>query len=173
MDAWSQSGHARVFRDNLNTTTHYGESCFACHTVGFDPNVDNGGIDDASDYEAFLASGLINSADQQPLRRCCEFPETAKPANIQCENCHGTQDSAAHMQGGGALRVSISSDICAVCHGEPLRHARFQQWQLTEHADYELAIEEGPSGTCSKCHTATVSSLGCRSSPARSRRRQR
>jgi hypothetical protein len=71
--------------------------------------------------------------------------------NVQCENCHGPQTSAAHTQ--GKARQSISSDICASCHGEPLRHGRFQQWQLSAHANYELAVEEGQSGTCSKCHT--------------------
>jgi hypothetical protein len=51
-------------------------------------------------------------------------------------------------------RNSISSDVCGTCHGEPLRHARFQQWQLSKHANYELAVDEGDSGNCSRCHTA-------------------
>jgi formate-dependent nitrite reductase cytochrome c552 subunit len=40
-----------------------------------------------------------------------------------------------------------------VCHGEPLRHGRFQQWQLSGHANYELAVDESQSGSCSRCHT--------------------
>jgi hypothetical protein len=84
-----------------------------------------------------------------------EFPDTAKLANAQCENCHGPQNSNAHGFAGplGEPRVDISSDVCATCHGEPLRHARFQQWQLSAHANYELAIDEGDSGSCSRCHT--------------------
>ncbi|MGD8440709.1 MAG: multiheme c-type cytochrome [Holophagae bacterium] len=148
---WAKTGHAEIFKSQLNTSTHYGESCFACHTVGFDLDVDNGGIDEASDYQAFLDSGLINAADPNAYATMlAQFPETAKHTNIQCENCHGPQDSDAHMQG---ARGGISSNSCATCHGEPLRHARFQQWQLSKHADYELAVEEGQSGTCSKCHT--------------------
>jgi hypothetical protein len=50
--------------------------------------------------------------------------------------------------------VSLSSDVCATCHGEPLRHGRFQQWQLSGHANYELAGEEGTNGSCAKCHSA-------------------
>ena len=50
--------------------------------------------------------------------------------------------------------MNISAGVCAVCHGEPLRHARFQQWQLSRHANYELAIDEGESGSCSRCHTS-------------------
>ena len=149
--AWAQTGHAEIFKDNLNTSTHYGESCFACHTVGYDPDANNGGIDDASDYQAFLDSGLINAADPTAYAQMLvDYPNTARHTNIQCENCHGPQDSEAHMQG---IRGGISSDTCATCHGEPLRHARYQQWQLSKHADYELAVEEGQSGTCSKCHT--------------------
>jgi hypothetical protein len=124
--AWAQTGHAEIFKDNLNTSTHYGESCFACHTVGYDPTASNGGVDEASDYQAFLDSGLINAADPTAYAQVlANFPETAKHTNIQCENCHGPQDSAAHMQGSDGPRVNISSDTCATCHGEPLRHARY------------------------------------------------
>ncbi len=147
---WAATGHAEIFSNNLDTSTHYGEGCFDCHTVGFDPDVDNGGIDDASDYQAFLDSGLINNPGDNWATVLAEYPETARHANIQCENCHGPQEGEAHRQG---VRGSISSNVCASCHGEPLRHARFQQWQLSKHADYELAVEEGQSGNCSRCHT--------------------
>jgi len=155
---WAQTGHAEIFTNMLNTNTHYGPSCFPCHTVGFDPAVGNGGFDDAPDYLDFLNSGLINNPGDNWTTMLADYPATAQLANIQCENCHGPQNSAAHRQAGSAIsgdssRGSISSDVCAVCHGEPLRHARFQQWQLSKHADYELAIEEGESGNCSRCHT--------------------
>jgi hypothetical protein len=148
---WAQTGHAEIFKNSLNTNDHYGAYCFACHTVGYDTTADNNGIDEASDFQAFLDSGLIGAADPTAYSQVlAQFPETAKHANIQCENCHGPQDSAAHMQG---VRGGISSNTCATCHGEPLRHGRFQQWQLSKHANYEVAVEESQSGTCSKCHT--------------------
>ena len=62
----TRSEHAllsAIFTNNLNTSTHYGPNCFACHTVGFDPEVANGGIDDAPDYGDFLASGLLGNPD--------------------------------------------------------------------------------------------------------------
>jgi hypothetical protein len=52
------------------------------------------------------------------------------------------------------VSVSLAATNCAQCHGEPLRHGRYQQWQLSGHANYELAIDEGTSGSCSRCHTA-------------------
>jgi len=44
---WVQTGHAEIFTDNLNTSTHYGENCFGCHGVGFNPGVVNNGMDDS------------------------------------------------------------------------------------------------------------------------------
>ncbi len=152
---WSQTGHAEILTNNLNTSTHYGENCFACHTVGFDHTADNDGIDEASDYQAFLDSGLINNPGDNWTMMLEQYPHSARKANIQCENCHGPQTGGAHLPADpdGTPRVSLSSDVCATCHGEPLRHARFQQWQLSPHANYELAIDESSSGSCSRCHT--------------------
>jgi hypothetical protein len=146
---WAQSGHAEIFSNMLDTNTHYGEGCFSCHTVGFDTDAANDGFDDAPDYEGFLASGLINNPGDNWTTMLATYPDAARLGNIQCANCHGPQ--RGHTQ--SDARRSISSDVCAVCHGEPARHGRFQQWQLSGHANYELAIEEGEEGGCARCHT--------------------
>jgi hypothetical protein len=146
---WSQTGHAHIFTNLLNTSPYYGERCFSCHTVGFDPDVDNGGIDDAADYADFLADGLLgNPAPDNWSRVLSDHPSTGRLANAQCENCHGPLE-AAHAN----PSISIASEDCATCHGEPVRHGRYQQWQLSGHANYALAEEEGSSGSCSRCHT--------------------
>ncbi len=152
---WMNSGHAEVFSQNVNTTkNHYGPGCFSCHTVGYDPAAVNGGVDEAPDYAAFLTSGLYTPGDPDNWTKILAgYPATAKLANIQCENCHGPQNSPAHPALNGS-RATLSSDLCGTCHGEPARHGRFQQWQLSGHANYELAREEGASGSCSKCHSA-------------------
>jgi hypothetical protein len=150
---WAQSGHAEIFSSQLNTSTHYGEGCLSCHTVGYNTAAANAGIDDAADWQGFLDSGMLHAADPGNwTTMLADYPQSARLANIQCENCHGPQFSPAHTQ--GAARQNLSSDICGSCHGEPPRHGRFQQWQLSAHANYELAIEEGESASCSKCHTA-------------------
>jgi hypothetical protein len=161
---WTQTGHAEIFTDNLDTSTHYSDSCFVCHTVGYDLDVFNYGVDDSSftNYQGFLDSGLLGAGNPDAWTMVlADFPKVGQLANIQCENCHGPQSSLAHNQSGDPEpplsglrpRADISSNTCAVCHGEPLRHARFQQWQLSGHANYELAIDEGDSGNCSRCHT--------------------
>ncbi len=159
---WRKTGHAEILTNNLNTSTHYGPNCFPCHSVGYDPDADNGNLAQASDYADFLGAGLLNVPGDNWTTMVEEFPASAKLANIQCENCHGPQEAGAGVDGDahgisgpvGDPRIGLSSDVCAVCHGEPLRHARFQQWQLSGHANYELAIDESGSGNCSRCHTA-------------------
>ena len=160
--SWAASGHAHIFSDNLNTSDHYGTSCFSCHTVGYDPKTANNGIDEASDWSAFLASDLLHGASPNNWATMLhQFPNSAQKANIQCENCHGPQvvandTSPAHGLSGEAVgdpRISLSAELCGSCHGEPTRHARYQQWQISGHGNYVLANEEGMSGSCAKCHT--------------------
>jgi hypothetical protein len=81
-----------VFSDNLNSSDHYGPNCLTCHTVGYDTKAKNSGIDEASDFAAFLASDLMHGAAPTNWSTMLEkFPNAAKMANIQCENCHGPQ----------------------------------------------------------------------------------
>jgi len=151
---WAQTGHAEIFTQNVNTPAgHYGTSCLSCHTVGYDTTASNNGIDDQSDWTAFLASNLLTHGDPTNWTSILtQFPKTAKLANIQCENCHGPQQSDAHTH--TEARATLSSDLCGACHGEPLRHGRYQQWQLSAHANYETANSEGMSSGCTMCHTA-------------------
>ncbi len=150
--AWAESGHAHIFSDNINTNDHYSESCLPCHTVGLDLKAANNGVDDQSDYQAFIDSGLMHSPSPTNWTTVlADYPNTAKLTNIQCENCHGPNNTTQHFAGGEG-RFSIASDVCATCHGEPPRHGRFQQWEESGHANFELAIEEGENGNCGRCH---------------------
>ncbi|MBI4296777.1 MAG: carboxypeptidase regulatory-like domain-containing protein [Chloroflexi bacterium] len=160
--SWKNSGHAEIFTVNLNTSASYGEQCFACHTVGFDKTVSNGGFDDASDYSAFAAAGILTKPGPNNWANALSrFSKTAALANIQCENCHGPNASTLHMNGTlDKERISISSDACGNCHGEPPRHGRFQQWEESGHGNFELAIDEATVETraataahCGRCHS--------------------
>ena len=161
--AWKSSGHAEILTQNLNTSATYSEACFACHSIGFDKTVSNGGFDDATDYADFLKGGLLGKPSPKNwATMVAKFPKSASLANIQCENCHGpNNDSTLHLNKTvDAARVSISSDVCGACHGEPPRHGRFQQWEESGHANFELAIEEATveargatAGHCGRCHS--------------------
>lgn len=152
---WSKSGHAEIFMDQVNTPAgHYSTACLSCHTVGMDTKGVDNGINEQSDWNAFLATDLLtHGAAGNFAKILTQFPNTARFTNIQCENCHGPQDSEGHATWTTA-RTSLSSDVCGSCHGEPPRHGRYQQWQLSAHANYDLAHEEGTSPSCAKCHSA-------------------
>ena len=160
---WRATGHAEAFTQGITTNGHFGESCFACHAVGYglDGPIAPGGIDDTVSYTAFLnllssnqASGMIADTWEEMLQ---QMPDTARKSNIQCENCHGPNNyNDVHPSNDPddiAARVSLSADVCGSCHGEPARHGRFQQWQLSNHADYELATSRSENGNCARCHS--------------------
>ncbi len=162
---WSMSGHAGIFTQNVNAGGHYVESCFDCHTVGWDKSVVNGGIDEKSDYAQMLAGIFVNhgSPNADPLNWknvLTSYPATAAMTNIQCENCHGPNSPHDRSAAELARRVSLDAGVCARCHGEPARHGRYQEWQLSGHANYSTAIGEGFDstgairGSCASCHTA-------------------
>ena len=150
---WSNSGHAEIFTDNINTGGHYGPSCFPCHTVGFE----KGGIETTSGYADFLST-MFPGGNSHPNPNnydnvLANFPDQAEYCNIQCDNCHGPSGVGSAHQTAADRRISVSAAVCGTCHGEPPRHARYQQWQESGHGNFEVAIAES-SGSCSKCHTA-------------------
>jgi hypothetical protein len=162
---WRATGHAEAFSQGITTNGHFGPNCFACHALGYER--DGGGIDSTPNYPDFLALLAANQAANdiagtwETMLMETEMPDTARVSNVQCENCHGPQSSTengggggAHMDKPGAPRVSLAADVCGSCHGEPFRHGRFQQWQLSNHADYDLARSRGASnGNCARCHS--------------------
>jgi hypothetical protein len=159
---WKQSGHAAIFTKNINDPNgHWAIACAQCHSVGYDPKATNGGFDEAVKVENWTVpphgdvgywTGMLS-----------KNPKTAKLANIQCENCHGPNEGST-LHGNKILdpaRISVSADVCGSCHGEPPRHVRFQQWEGSGHANFEVAIDEATvenrgatAGHCGRCHSA-------------------
>ncbi len=163
-DTWAQSGHAEIFTDNLNHAAFQKESCFLCHTVGYDKSSANNGIDDTEKYPDFIASQMISNPDPDNwTTMLADYPKTAQLTNVQCENCHGpmslgTQKIHFNSIVADPECVSISSDVCAVCHGQADWNARHQQWQQSAHGSYASALANGapswPGGAsdCGRCH---------------------
>ncbi len=159
--AWAASGHAAVFKDNINAGGHYSSSCFECHTVGYNPSAVNDGIDDQGDYGTFLSTmwpgGHLTANAGNYAQVLATWPDVGRRTNIQCENCHGPNgEGSGHMLLGVRPdpRVSLAAEVCGACHGEPPRHGRYQQWEDSAHAKFETAISEGTSASCAKCHSA-------------------
>lgn len=172
--AWRQSGHAEIFTRCITTVFRYEQRCFACHTVGFGEKIT--GISSSPDFPDFLHNRYLWNLEKIPpvviprpgnLEFLIDtYPDTAKMANVQCENCHGPTNSTAHKTlktSGATERISLHSQVCGSCHDETFaEEPSFQKW-LTDkkHSNYNRAIEVATverkgeqAGDCGRCHAA-------------------
>jgi hypothetical protein len=155
---WRLTGHAEIFSQNIDMPDNHwtADGCGPCHTVGYDSG-DNEGFDDWMRKEDWtVPAGAPNNYANMFVDG---FDHTASLGNVQCENCHGPNGTLAHSQK-SSQRVSIDAQVCGACHGEPLRHGRYQQWQESGHSNFTLALEEGTvegrgatAGHCGRCHS--------------------
>ncbi|MBJ6727922.1 carboxypeptidase-like regulatory domain-containing protein [Geomesophilobacter sediminis] len=200
-NAWNHSGHAHIVSGltaNLpggptlqNLTDPNGHwtpiGCGPCHTVGFQQYstaIKANGFLQVGRAEGFILPNGNAAVPKGPnawTTTVRTYPRTASLMQIQCENCHGPNNSPGHTTTGNPTgtpstnpapatnndffaRVSWSSDVCGVCHGEPTRHGKWQQWRESGHGDFETAMFEGITGSnatslgsinpsCGGCHT--------------------
>ena len=151
---WRASGHAEILTQNIeNPAGHWSFGCASCHSVGYDLAADNGGFDEAVEDDEWEPPHPPGPGAFDDM--LADADNAARLANIQCENCHGPNNGTGQHndQVTGGPRTSFSSELCASCHGEPKRHARYQQWQLSGHSNFELAESES-GNSCAPCHTA-------------------
>jgi hypothetical protein len=170
--SWRATGHAQIFSQNVDAPGNSWTvtACASCHTVGYDTlaSANNNGFDDA-----VRAANWLQPPGAANVYANMFFDGTTKPvaqlANVQCENCHGPNGSDAHMSAlpnAAPSRVSIASEVCGSCHGEPLRHGRYQQWKGSLHANYGGASRgvatvandiattgDNRANSCARCHT--------------------
>ncbi|HEX7838488.1 MAG TPA: carboxypeptidase regulatory-like domain-containing protein, partial [Kofleriaceae bacterium] len=167
---WLGTGHASMFTRGINgaVSDHYSGACVGCHTVGNDGIAGNGGFDDAARAASWTMpamgatswDGLVAAA-----------PAVARLANIQCESCHGPQDSAAHTKTWDANRqaqpflsprIAYAAENCATCHAAGSHHI-YSEWTTTDatgmgHANRgAMSFAVGATGmnaSCGRCHTA-------------------
>ena len=175
---WRKSGHSEVMVVGMAEGSHYNvNSCANCHSVGgtyLGADTSAGSfrnvIAAAGFTNATFLSKLVPSLDEAVIEKSKffqGFPQVLQLSEVQCENCHGP-NSNGEVHGAGqpdpadakAARVSFSSDVCAPCHGEPLRHGRYQEWRESGHGDFETAIGEGlgsggvgANANCAGCHS--------------------
>jgi predicted CXXCH cytochrome family protein len=166
---WLATGHATMFTRGINgaVSDHYSGACIGCHTVGHDDGIANNGFDDVA--ASWTMPGTMGPTNWDNL--VAAAPAVAKLANIQCENCHGPQDSVAHMKTWDANqqsqpfvspRIAYSSENCATCHGAGGHHIYSEWTTLGEggmgHSS-RVGVSHGVgsaglSASCGRCHTA-------------------
>jgi hypothetical protein len=162
-DKWMGTGHSDMLVRGLNGTlsSHYGEGCISCHTVGFDPDAANDGFDD---FPFVFPDTLFPG--QYDLMMAA-YPNAMARANIQCESCHGPGSAHLGIISNSKISTSLNTDNCAWCHDSGTHHAFPEQWDhsgedATEfdgrgfhggHAKGEFVQSAGTRNGCSPCHS--------------------
>ncbi|HEX9049257.1 MAG TPA: hypothetical protein VF841_01870 [Anaeromyxobacter sp.] len=167
---WMATGHATMMTRGLGgaNSTHYGSSCLVCHTVGNDGGVVNNGFDDVAAAAGWTFPATYSSTNWTNM--VASYPTVARLANIQCENCHGPQNSTAHMATGTtgdfqSPRIGYSAELCATCHASGTGHHNYSEWASVDktsgmgHSNRTDAMGIGTRGGtlnshCGRCHAA-------------------
>jgi hypothetical protein len=161
-DKWLETGHSDMLKRGLNGTlsSHYGESCISCHTVGYDSDADNDGFDD---FPFVFPDSLYPGVYDLTL---AAYPDAMARANIQCESCHGPGSAHVGIISNSKISTSISTENCATCHDDGHYHVFPTQWEhsgedATEfdgrgfHGGHAKGtwIARGNRGSCAPCHS--------------------
>ncbi|MBI4211765.1 MAG: hypothetical protein HY540_03925 [Deltaproteobacteria bacterium] len=147
---WQSTKHATVFRDSLNTYAGLAPTPYLWpfHTVGYDSNASNDGFDELASLEGFGFPSTGLSYDEFTGA----YPDTAKLANVQCENCHGP--GSQHTADPLRIKYSISNaGVCGQCHTQEA------EWVNSSHNSTGVAHGSSYQSTwlganCARCHAA-------------------
>lgn len=143
---WLQTNHATILRRALTGQLpqrrrgRYSRRCLSCHTLGYQPGVNNDGF---ADRAAQLRWQLPSSPRKDGWSR---LPVPLKEhAGVQCESCHGP----------GWFYTGYGDDICARCHDLPPRYPNAAQARKNRmhQADRSLSVAGAAQGpACKQCH---------------------
>lgn len=125
-----ETKHSSKLARDLDNLTFYSESCYACHTVGYnlDEPADNGGWDDvARELGWVLPETLGVPGTWDKLVK--NFPDLAQVSNIQCENCHGP--GSLHKGDRRKIDFTLEEGVCFQCHDALDHHPKGTQWRAS------------------------------------------
>jgi hypothetical protein len=165
---WKNSAHAKVFENRMNgiKAANWGESCFKCHTTGYNNSslaANSGGFKQVATQVGFVASQWLPwRAGKYDSLLTTDKKMLSLVAGVGCESCHGPKDPT-HFSA-GTQPQTMSSEVCARCHDAPPRYNQYAQWENTKHSGKVAspANQRGFTGTavvtaynlndCVRCH---------------------
>lgn len=161
--AWSTSAHAQSFKNKITdpAQTHFGTSCYKCHTTGSDNNlvVSNGGFDDIAASLNWVI-GTPNAGKWDTLKT--SYSKLTNMATIGCESCHGAGSSHYSTSGDrkGSIQISKADGVCDKCHDSPWRYPQANQFRNSMHSEavWSSSFKKNNATTtynldaCIRCH---------------------
>ncbi|RIK33975.1 MAG: hypothetical protein DCC52_01910 [Chloroflexi bacterium] len=168
VEDWVKTGHGNALQSNIDNThspdasTHFNESCAACHTTGFfAPPVGAGsnGFKDAAVQSKwqFPTYEQINAAGKGGKSNWDAMPAAVKAmANVGCEQCHGP--AADHVNKGLPIMASSQNEgTCNMCHNSGNVNDKGEELKNAGHSDASSAAFNTPVGwgeqQCVRCHS--------------------
>jgi hypothetical protein len=151
--SWEKTLHASTWRKLLDgeISSARGEiagPCAACHALGYDLSVDNGGYDDvARDLKAKLP-------DEAAAGTYAGLPKGLKDvSNVYCLACHGPARVDPPM---GEQPGRFAVGVCARCHDRSPEQDLVAQWKTSRMSMTARGDLNGPESReeCASCHTA-------------------
>lgn len=138
-----KTGHADKFESTWSSYSKDSDYCIRCHTLGYNEQANNGGMDDAaraSGWNSKNASilGWLKTSGWT-LDQVKADPNMGRTINIQCENCHGP-GATAHTG-----TKSFDPAVCGQCHPQPM------EWKFAAHS--KVNPEMAANASCARCHT--------------------
>lgn len=143
VSSFVKTGHSDKFEKFWGSYSKDSDYCIRCHTLGYNEQGDNGGMDDAarsSGWSSKMGSVLAwLKTSGWTIDQVKADPNMGRTINIQCENCHGP-GATAHT---GAK--SFDPGVCGQCHPQGI------EWQYAGHA--KVNPELAANTSCVRCHT--------------------
>ncbi len=152
---WVETQHPTIFKDGIDgvASSHYNEGCIECHTLGFneEPEAVNGGFDDVATDQGWTFPEVLEEGNWDSL--VTNFPDLAKLASIQCENCHGpASQHVGPPLDVTTMDVTLDEGACGRCHDEEPYHRKNIQWKRSGHSAGDVAFGAGREA-CAPCHS--------------------
>lgn len=146
---YMETGHASFFERAIDgeESSHYGENCISCHTLGQAAEVDNGGFASRAENIGWVFPDVLEPGNWDAM------PEELKAmSNIQCEHCHGA--GSEHHGIAETTSVSFNAGDCGQCHDEEPYHTKNMEWDISAHATATRYPTGEGRGSCVECHSA-------------------
>ena len=141
-DGWQGSLHATVLNRGLRGLLGHGyrEECLACHALGWQPGVENGGFDDVARRLGWrFPTELGSDAAALP-------PDLERLGGVECISCHGP---------GRFTPARFDTGMCSACHDLPPRYTQVLEWRQSPMARLPSPLPDDHPALrrpCTRCH---------------------